>query len=147
MVHKTAIITKAEFLQSVCAFNCTKDPVTGTPIALSFDSSEFTRAKDEDDALSLFKFCAQEEINKPGISHQDKVNLSILYQVLCPETALAASVKQKVENSNQLKDLGTHAIGLNTVELEQRQPEAMAEMPQAVGPSQAAAPFKGAMVV
>ena len=58
MVHKTAIIEKKEFLQSVCAFQSAKDPVTGAPINLSFDCSEFSRAKDEEEALSLFKFCA-----------------------------------------------------------------------------------------
>ena len=146
MVHKTAIIEKKESLQSVCAFQSAKDPVTGAPINLSFDCSEFSRAKDEEEALFLFKFCAQEEMNKPGISLEDKVRLSLQYQVLCNETAMVGSVKQKVANSNQLKDLGTHAFGLNTVKLDQYQPQSMAEMPSAVAPSRQSAPlFKGAM--
>ena len=68
------------------AFECARDPTTGQPVSLRFNSGDFIRASD-DKSLNVFKVAAN---LGPELSVED----SIKYQVLSEGTAFIGAVEQ-----------------------------------------------------
>ena len=85
----------------VASFSSAEDPMTKRPINWNISGSQFVKIEDETAAKALFKKAAKEEIAKTG-NVNEKIRLSIDYQVLCGETSLVGVIKQKNKASGEL---------------------------------------------
>jgi len=76
LLTRCKIISRADFESLQLKFTCQKDPVTGKPIEMQYQSSHFDRVEE---GFGLFKLAAREEISKPTLQVAGKIYHSIKY--------------------------------------------------------------------
>ena len=96
------ITSKQEFEDFKFGFYSEEDPITGKPIAREHFSNEFRCVETGSARQALFQMAALDWIYKESDT-QDKIDISLKYQVLCDETAMVGVIKEMDKATGELK--------------------------------------------
>ena len=101
-IFRSAVMPKQQFENIKFAFSSEHDPVTKQAINLEFDRHSFVKVEDGSLSKAVFKNAALSSMQDELIG-DERIRMSVKYQVLIDSTAMIGVVKQKDKSTGEMK--------------------------------------------